>query len=444
MTPREAAISLLEDAANSQGGGLLTRRQHHESIMSHLQREEQLHKAALDWAKSMPASILLESTTVDHDGDCNLLNGAGHAGCNCTAMERQKLRTRVTELESERDDFKRALDDLGVTPGEARNGAARSRERVARMAELEDANKRMHGMIMSIRDHVGAYNTPTDPADIDIIKCVTDKYDKLQESVEDLESENENLQIEHDVMFARIRDNNSQYTPEEVSRLIDSEILVHRIAEQANVVAVQAQAVQGAHTQLKEAAVVIDRQMDRIAELETNIQKYELRCETAEKTIRWNRSTDWGNDSANYYRDLFEKEFEISKKHLDKIRALEQYIKERSSPLFVVSPVELSEEDMVRLKAAMNTQMPIEIVPLGMTIHGMTQLVCGELPENYQIHIHMENGYGEAILYFPTQEPPYDGSLDGSTLADANIEKQIVELVKLAKGEPSEYDPEQP
>jgi hypothetical protein len=347
--------------------------------------------------------------TVDHDGDCNLLNGADGAGCNCTARERQKMQDRITELEAERNDFKRALDDLGVTPGEARNGAARSRERVARMAELEDANKRMHDMIMSIRDHVGAYNTPTDPADIDIIKCVTDKYDKLQESVEDLESGNENLQIEHDVMFARIRDNNSQYTPEEVSRLIDSEILVHRNSnlEHAN--------------ELKK---------DRIVELEEQLSKY---TEADRNKTDWCPVCKQGWDC--------HKEDQASR---IRVGELEKYIKERSSPILVVSPVELSKEDMDRLKIAMNTRMPIEIVPLGMTLHDMTQLACGELPEGYQIHIHMENGYGEATLYFPTQEPPYDGSLDGSTLADANIEKQVVELVKLAKGEPSEYDPEQP
>lgn len=45
------------------------------------------------------------------------------------------------------------------------------------------------------------------------------------ERAEKLESDNENLQIEHDVMFARIRNNNGRYTPEEVSRLIDAELL---------------------------------------------------------------------------------------------------------------------------------------------------------------------------------------------------------------------------
>ena len=51
----------------------------------------------------------------------------------------------------------------------------------------------------------------------------------------------------------------------------------------------------------------------------------------------------------------------------------------------------------------------------------------------------MENGAGEAVLYLPDE-----GYIDGTNLADAGIEKQIIELVKLAKEEPSEYDPEQP
>lgn len=46
----------------------------------------------------------------------------------------------------------------------------------------------------------------------------------MADEVEDLVSRNENLEIEHDVMFCRIRDANGQYTPEEVSKLIDAEI----------------------------------------------------------------------------------------------------------------------------------------------------------------------------------------------------------------------------
>lgn len=224
-----------------------------QAILDSYEKEEAEHQSAIDWARSMPISVTLESTPVDHDGDCNILNGADGAGCNCTARERQKMQDRITELEAERNDFKRALDDLGVTPEEARKGAERSREKDRRIVELE------------------------------------------------------------------------------------------------------------------------------------------------------------------------------------------KYIKERSSPLFVVSPVELSAEDMARLKLAMNTSMPIEIVRHGMTIHEMTQLVCGELPEGYELKIAMENGAGEAVLYLPNE-----GYIDGTNLADAGIEKQIVELVKLAKGEPSEYDPEQP
>jgi chromosome segregation ATPase len=60
---------------------------------------------------------------------------------------------------------------------------------------------------------------------------IANKYNseayRLSERVEDLESENENLHIEHDVMYARIRDRNGEYTPEEVSKLIDGEILAN-------------------------------------------------------------------------------------------------------------------------------------------------------------------------------------------------------------------------
>lgn len=390
MTPREAAISLLEDAANSQGGGLLTKRQHHESIMSHLQREEQLHKAALEWAKSMPINVTLQSTLeygkspltrltelanalaeiglcsrqeegfsdnvvklysklfiepkmreacdrplsviIDHDGDCNLLNGADGAGCNCTARERQKMQEyieylkgqlqchavtiegwqedgkrkmeriaelektirwnksqdwgneaakyykekhgaaidRIAELEAERNDFKRALDDLGVTPEEARKGAERSREKDRRIAELQQN----HGPAIRLAELVPA------------------------------------------AYFRGWAD--------------------------------------GARTGESDSP-------------------------------EWNAEEDW-------------RETAIRKELL-----------------------------------AMGEQTP------SMTIHDMTQLVCGELPEGYELKIAMENGAGEAVLYLPEE-----GYIDGTNLADADIEKQVVELVKLAKGEPSEYDPEQP
>ena len=46
----------------------------------------------------------------------------------------------------------------------------------------------------------------------------------MSDDVEDLVSRNENLEIEHDVMFCRLRDANGQYTPDEVSKLIDAEI----------------------------------------------------------------------------------------------------------------------------------------------------------------------------------------------------------------------------
>ncbi|OHD28232.1 MAG: hypothetical protein A2Y38_25245 [Spirochaetes bacterium GWB1_59_5] len=57
------------------------------------------------------------------------------------------------------------------------------------------------------------------------------EVERLTEQVGDLESQNENLQIDHDVMYARIRDANGQYTPEEVSNLIDAEIALSQARE---------------------------------------------------------------------------------------------------------------------------------------------------------------------------------------------------------------------
>lgn len=62
-------------------------------------------------------------------------------------------------------------------------------------------------------------------------KALSDGVPILEEAatrIEELESENENLQLEHDVMFCRIRDANEQYSPEEVSRIIDAEIKAKR------------------------------------------------------------------------------------------------------------------------------------------------------------------------------------------------------------------------
>lgn len=50
------------------------------------------------------------------------------------------------------------------------------------------------------------------------------EVERLTELAGDLESQNENLQIEHDVMYARIRDANGQYTPDYVTRILDAEI----------------------------------------------------------------------------------------------------------------------------------------------------------------------------------------------------------------------------
>lgn len=71
-----------------------------------------------------------------------------------------------------------------------------------------------------------------------------------------------------------------------------------------------------------------------------------------------------------------------------------------------------------------------------MTLFEMTQLVCGELPAGFEIIIRMENGAGACDLFPPNQEIFMQGDL----LQDADLEEQIIELVKMAKGEPSKYD----
>ena len=68
------------------------------------------------------------------------------------------------------------------------------------------------------------------------------------------------------------------------------------------------------------------------------------------------------------------------------------------------------------------------------SLHDLTQLVCGELPEGFEMEIHLENGYGGVKL-----EMDDGGEVEGDELADSNLETQIIELVKLAKGEPSDY-----
>lgn len=146
-----------------------------------------------------------------------------------------ELKERVAELEQ-------ALDELGVTPTEAKNGVERSRAKTARITELEkameriakccnwqagiveealmrgtvktgrsieveleekaywydryqavshenaclelqlaearEANKSMHNMIMQIREHFNAWDTPTAPTDKDIVDCVIKNSDK--------------------------------------------------------------------------------------------------------------------------------------------------------------------------------------------------------------------------------------------------------------------------
>ena len=57
------------------------------------------------------------------------------------------------------------------------------------------------------------------------------------------------------------------------------------------------------------------------------------------------------------------------------------------------------------------------------------------MPEGFEIVVTMENGCGTVKLYTDSDEV-----IDGDDLDNSDMEKQIIELVKLAKEEPSEFD----
>lgn len=64
----------------------------------------------------------------------------------------------------------------------------RSLER--QLAEAVDANKSMHNMIMQIREHFNAWDTPTAPTDKDIVSCVIRNSNKqLAEAREEVARE---------------------------------------------------------------------------------------------------------------------------------------------------------------------------------------------------------------------------------------------------------------
>ena len=50
-----------------------------------------------------------------------------------------QLRTTITEKDARITDLEQALDELGVTPDEAKRGAERSRAKSARIAQFEEA-----------------------------------------------------------------------------------------------------------------------------------------------------------------------------------------------------------------------------------------------------------------------------------------------------------------
>lgn len=335
MTPKDTALEILRETHAHVHNTMFTRRQPRETPGGHIERERQMIMDAIDWVRSMPISVTLENTPVDHDGDCNLLNGADGAGCNCTARERQKMQDRISELEK--------TIRWNKTKDWADESAKYHKglwiEAQDRIAELEDSNRRMHGMIMSIRDHVGAYDTPTVPTDVDIIKCVTNKYDDLKRALDDL-----------------------GVTPEEARKGAErSRQKGKRISE--------LQQLHGPTIRLTELVPA------------AYFRGWADGAKTGESdSPDWNAEEDW------------------------------------------------RETDIRRELLEMEDQTP------SMTVYDLTQLVCGELPEGFEMGIHLENGYGGVKL-----EMDDGGEVEGDELADSSLETQIVELVKLAKGEPSEY-----
>ena len=85
------------------------------------------------------------------------------------------------------------------------------------------------------------------------------EIESMKEQVGDLESQNEDLQIEHDVMFARIRDANGHYTPQEVSKLIDSEIALTRHSEEKALMVAQ---MVGLDAELSQAREEVESERD--------------------------------------------------------------------------------------------------------------------------------------------------------------------------------------
>lgn len=72
---------------------------------------------------------------------------------------------------------------------------------------------------------------------------------------------------------------------------------------------------------------------------------------------------------------------------------------------------------------------------LGMEFNVLLNMVCGELPPGSEMTINLESGCASVTLYTDG-----DATIDGDDLCDETIETQIIELVKVAKEEPSKFD----
>ena len=70
-----------------------------------------------------------------------------------------------------------------------------------------------------------------------------------------------------------------------------------------------------------------------------------------------------------------------------------------------------------------------------MNFNDILNMVCKELPPGYEMTINLENGCGTVTLYTDG-----DDVIDGDYLCDETLETRIIELVKVAKEEPSMFD----
>lgn len=73
---------------------------------------------------------------------------------------------------------------------------------------------------------------------------------------------------------------------------------------------------------------------------------------------------------------------------------------------------------------------------MSVSFEDICNLVARHIPDGCEIEINLENGAGGVVLYMDD----YETKIEGHLLDDSSMETQIVELVKFAKGEPSDYD----